>query len=112
MIEDLDGVNSVYVSVFRKKGDADELPKNGIIQLDRNQIPVLPFFNVEMRGGERLHFVVTEIGVYPYTDTPTPRIFNEDDAAHLNLITCEGKWVKADKTYDERLVVYTTLLQS
>lgn len=50
-LEALDGVNSVYVSVFRNKAVADALPQNGIIQLDQNQIPVLSVFNVEMRGG-------------------------------------------------------------
>jgi len=65
---------------------------------------------VETQKGERLHFVVIDIESYPYTATPDDVIFNKADAAYLNLITCEGKWVKSDKTYDERLVVYTALV--
>ena len=34
---------------------------------------------------------------------------DRDDAVRLNLITCDGMWVKSGHTYDERLVVYTTL---
>jgi len=65
---------------------------------------------VENKDGERLHFVVTDIQSYPYKDAPDEQIFNAGDAARLNLITCEGKWVKADKTYDQRLVIYTKLV--
>lgn len=63
---------------------------------------------ITARDGSRLHFVVTDIQSYPYTDAPSERIFSAKDAAHLNLITCAGTWIKGKRTYDERLVVYTT----
>lgn len=59
-------------------------------------------------NGKKLHFVVSDVETYPYTDGPADRIFNASDAAHLNLITCAGTWVKGGHTYNERLVVYTT----
>lgn len=64
---------------------------------------------VTTESGQRLHFKVSDIEIYPYQDAPTDLIFNRDDAVRLNLITCDGTWVKGGHTYNERLVVYTTL---
>jgi LPXTG-site transpeptidase (sortase) family protein len=64
---------------------------------------------VDSQSGQHLHFVVTDIEVYPYKSAPTDLIFNRTDAVRLNLITCQGTWVKGDKTYDERLVVFAQL---
>ena len=65
---------------------------------------------VDTKSGKRLHFVVREIDSYPYKDVAVDRLFNPSDAVRLNLVTCEGVWVKGDKTYDHRLVVYTELV--
>ena len=67
---------------------------------------------VDTKKGSTLHFVVVDIELYPYQQAPTETIFNRSDAARLNLITCEGVWIKGDKTYDQRLVVYTMLVAS
>jgi LPXTG-site transpeptidase (sortase) family protein len=64
---------------------------------------------VTTKSGQELHFGVTDIEVYPYKDTPNDLIFNRTDKVRLNLITCQGTWVKGDKTYDERLVVFAEL---
>lgn len=58
------------------------------------------------RGDARVHFVVSEIAVYPYDAVPTDLLFNRADEVRLNLITCDGTWIKGAKTYDHRLVVY------
>jgi LPXTG-site transpeptidase (sortase) family protein len=58
-----------------------------------------------------MHFVVDDIELYPYKDVPTDLVFNQTDAARLNLVTCDGAWVKGDKTYDHRLVVYAKLVK-
>jgi sortase (surface protein transpeptidase) len=65
---------------------------------------------VQTKAGTKLHFVVSDIESYPYHDVPTDKIFNPTDAQRLNLITCEGAWVSGGRTYDHRLVVYTTLV--
>lgn len=57
--------------------------------------------------GSRLHFLVSDVATYPYTDSPAERIFAESDKARLNLITCSGKWLPGKRTYSERLVIYT-----
>lgn len=65
--------------------------------------------SVERRDGTRLTFIVTGTRSYPYTEVPTEIVFNPSGSARLNLITCEGSWVKSEKTYDQRLVVFTKL---
>lgn len=62
------------------------------------------------KEGRRLHFVVVSKALYHYKEVPVDRLFNRDDAAYLNLVTCEGSWIKNEKTYDKRLVVYTRLV--
>jgi sortase A len=64
---------------------------------------------VESASGEVKTFVVEEVVVYPYRDVPLQKVFNRDDTARLNLVTCEGAWIHGEKTYDHRLVVYATL---
>lgn len=65
---------------------------------------------VERVDGTRLHFKVREVALYDYKAVPLDRVFNRSDGAYLNLITCEGSWVRRDRTYDERLIVYTELV--
>lgn len=64
---------------------------------------------VERHDGKRLTFVVTGKRAYPYDAVPTEIVFNPTGSERLNLITCEGAWVKSAKTYDQRLVVFTRL---
>ena len=67
---------------------------------------------IEQQDGSKLHFVVEAIESYPYKDAPVEKIFAQNDAARLNLVTCEGNWVKSEKTYDRRLVVFTKLVKT
>jgi hypothetical protein len=47
--------------------------------------------------------------VYAYNDTAhLDQIFNRNDAARLNLITCHGQLTADRSTYTHRLVVYAT----
>lgn len=59
--------------------------------------------------GSEVHFVVASTRSYPYNDAPEEIIFNPSGSVRLNLITCEGKWVKEDRTYDQRFVVFAKL---
>jgi sortase A len=65
---------------------------------------------VEQKDGSKIHFAVVDIESYPYKDAPSGIIFNQIDAARLNLITCQGTWVPVGRTYDQRLVVFTKLV--
>jgi len=64
-----------------------------------------------MESSTQLHFVVTDIERYYYTSAPLSLIFNAKDGRRLNLITCDGSWVTADKTDDHRIVVFAILKQ-
>lgn len=65
---------------------------------------------VVTKTGRELHFVVESVNSYPYKSVPLDALFLRNDEPRLNLITCGGTWVKSDKTYDQRLVVYTRLV--
>jgi sortase (surface protein transpeptidase) len=62
---------------------------------------------VEDRTGTTTVFVVREIRVYGESDDASAIFGSSDGKAHLNLITCEGVWNKASKSYSGRLVVFT-----
>lgn len=66
---------------------------------------------VVTKTGRELRFRVEEVVSYPYKSVPLERVFSWEDDARLNLITCGGSWIKVEKTYDERVVVYTRLLE-
>ncbi len=61
--------------------------------------------------GRDFGFVATETATCPYNDCPTQRVFGATDGRHLNLITCHGKFDRAARNYDKRLVVYGDLMQ-
>jgi|SRR3989338_6243710 len=65
---------------------------------------------VEKKDGGELHFRVAEIQTYPYTYVPLKILFSRRDLPRLNLITCSGKWLQGERSYDERLVVYAELV--
>jgi len=62
---------------------------------------------IEDERGIIITFVVRELQKYGQNEY-VPRVFNSgDEKAHLNLITCEGIWIASQKTYSNRLVVFT-----
>jgi LPXTG-site transpeptidase (sortase) family protein len=57
--------------------------------------------------GATITFVVRELKIFDSSED-TSGVFSLDDGkAHLNLITCEGVWDETQKTYSNRLVVFT-----
>jgi LPXTG-site transpeptidase (sortase) family protein len=60
--------------------------------------------------GWELTFEVSEVAAYDLASAPVDRIFNSGDGAFLNLITCDGNFVRDQHSYDKRLVVYTRLV--
>jgi LPXTG-site transpeptidase (sortase) family protein len=61
---------------------------------------------VQDEKGTSITFVVRQSRSYdPKADTSD--VFRSTDgAAHLNLITCEGAWDEATKSYSKRLVIF------
>ncbi|EZH67512.1 hypothetical protein DH09_06165 [Bacillaceae bacterium JMAK1] len=60
--------------------------------------------------GEELEYVVERLESYPFDDSPVDEIFGSSDTKQLNLITCAGIFDRDVGTHDERLVVYTSLI--
>ncbi|HUC89377.1 MAG TPA: class F sortase, partial [Patescibacteria group bacterium] len=58
------------------------------------------------RGGTTA-FVVRELKTYSGTDNASEVFRSSDGKAHLNLITCQGSWSQAKKSFSGRLVVFT-----
>ena len=83
--------------------------KNGIPAVfdDLSQLQVGNKLYVEDEKGTAISFVVTEIRTYDQ-NADTSRIFNSNDGkAHLNLITCGGVYDKTEKSYSNRVVVFS-----
>jgi LPXTG-site transpeptidase (sortase) family protein len=59
--------------------------------------------------GVGLDFIVKEIRKYNFDADATEVFRSSDGKAHLNLITCDGPWNNALRTYSDRLVVFTDL---
>jgi len=62
--------------------------------------------NVTDDRGQTASFQVTHTRTYAYDAEPS-EVFNSTMGTHLNLITCEGDWNSATRTYSARLVVFT-----
>ena len=65
---------------------------------------------VEMDDGRALAFVVTEIARYQKLQLPVHRIFSKVGAPTLVLISCEGRFDRALRSYSDNLVVYASLV--
>lgn len=84
-----DGIQSAFDDLYRlKKGDKVYFENsNGVVTT----------------------FVVRELKTYGENADATEVFNSSDGKAHLNLITCEGAWNKENKSYANRLVVFTDL---
>lgn len=62
---------------------------------------------IEDDKGKAITFVVREKRIYDpgYADD----VFSQSDGTHLNLITCDGVWDGAKKSYNKRLVVFADI---
>ncbi len=57
--------------------------------------------------GNSTIFVVRELRDYGPNEIVESVFVSNDNLSHLNLITCAGVWNKTEKSYSQRLVVYT-----
>lgn len=63
---------------------------------------------VDTAGGATLRFVVRDSVYYRPENAPLQDIFGQTNAVNLNLITCGGTFNPVTRSYDQRLVVFTT----
>jgi sortase A len=61
---------------------------------------------VDDANGKAITFVVRQLHTYTQNEDATGVFSSSDGKAHLNLITCEGSWNGAAKSYSNRLVVF------
>lgn len=64
------------------------------------------------KAGHELVFEVTGSAVYPYNNAPLAKIFGDNSARQLNLITCNGLFDRLAHNYDKRLVVFSRLIST
>jgi LPXTG-site transpeptidase (sortase) family protein len=62
---------------------------------------------VKDERGVVITFVVRELQTYNSNDSAKEVFVSTDGKAHLNLITCAGRWDKATSNYSNRTVVFT-----
>lgn len=118
------GIPSNFTDVaWYNGGPLPGAPGNAVIDghLDGKDVQKAVFYNladlkpgdiveVKEQGGATLHFRVTGSKTYDYNATTTDIFFGDVSKARLNLITCTGDWVKAQKIYNKRIVVFTELV--
>jgi len=65
--------------------------------------------SIEDKTGKSITFIVQKKELYDsgYADD----VFNQSGDAHLNLVTCDGLWDEAKKSYTKRLVIFSDILK-
>src|SRR5690606_4056901 len=62
--------------------------------------------------GKTLTFEVVDSQVFSDQNFPLKLVFEQNDAARLNLITCTGTFDQSARNYSDRLVVFTKLVDT
>ena len=64
---------------------------------------------IEKGDGTKLNYKVVNVETVPLADVDMKKVLLPYGNASraLNLMTCTGKWLPKDKTYDHRVIVYT-----
>jgi LPXTG-site transpeptidase (sortase) family protein len=65
---------------------------------------------VQDTGNVTRRFKVVRQEIYDQANAPMQEIFGPSDRSRLQLITCDGVWLKDKRIYSQRLVVYTELV--
>lgn len=63
--------------------------------------------HIQDEKGETITFTVRELRTYAKDEEASEVFGSSDGKVHLNLVTCEGDWNKDQKSYPNRLVVFT-----
>lgn len=92
-------------------GHLDNYKQEPVVFWDLNKLEAGDDVYVVDENNTEWHFQVVNRAVYPDTAVPLDVVFGQSVVANLNLITCNGTWDTATENYNERLVVYTRLVQ-
>ncbi|PIQ67845.1 hypothetical protein COY25_01715 [Candidatus Uhrbacteria bacterium CG_4_10_14_0_2_um_filter_41_7] len=78
---------------------------------DLNKLKTGDEIFVEDKNGRIINFKVREIAIFKKDDDAVNVFLSNDGKAHLNLITCTGDWNKSEKTFSERLVIFSDVAE-
>lgn len=67
--------------------------------------------HIKDSDGNKLTYAVVQKKNYLPDEAPLMEIFGDDEKANLNLITCTGSFNHSIGHYEERLVIYTELVE-
>lgn len=109
-------INAAWYKLGTRPGEVGSSVIDGHFGL-KNNIPAV-FDNLHtLRSGDRVYvkdekgttstFIVRELRTYGPDEVVLSVFFSNDGKAHLNLITCQGSWSASQKSYSDRLVVFT-----
>ena len=73
---------------------------------DLNKLEVGSEIIVENGDGELFRYAVESKETYDSASVPMDRLVGSDGAERLNIITCNGTWQPAGRTFDKRMVIY------
>ena len=73
------------------------------------QIDKGDYITVSDAAGKTLVYRVYSVDLYPTDQAPAASIFAVSGPLQIVLITCEGEWVKDERSFDKRLVVVAKL---
>lgn len=118
------GIPTNFTDVaWYNEGTAPGMPGSAVIagHLDGKKVPKAVFYDLNKLKpgnlvevvdieGKILKFQVIRSQIYDY-NAPTTDIFSSHSSKpRLNLITCGGSWIKSQKLYNKRIVVFTELV--
>lgn len=118
------GIPTNFTDVaWYKHGVIPGAPGSAVIagHLNGKNVPRAVFYNLNrLRIGD-LVMVVDQAGLTWSFRVTSRRLFNYNDSAadvflgdaskqRLNLITCAGNWLKSQKLYNKRIVIFTELI--
>jgi LPXTG-site transpeptidase (sortase) family protein len=67
------------------------------------------YLYIEDDKGSTIAFIVRESRIYD-PEANAGDVFSQSDGVHLNLITCDGTWNEAQKSFSKRLVIFADAL--
>lgn len=74
-----------------------------------SSVKVGDYVTVADAAGKTLVYAVSETRQYATNEAPAASIFAQTGPSQLVLITCDGAWDEASRSYDKRLVIYARL---
>lgn len=89
--------------------DGREVPR--AVFYDISKLKAGDLLKVIDKEGKELEFKVLQTKIYNHNDSADEVFLSDTSKARLNLITCTGNWIESERIYDQRVVVFTELVE-